>query len=146
MRTVLGIFLAVLSSMAADGCKRAASSAVTPQKLSECSARMSVVFPQSARPIRISESHGMDDAIFLKVEINRNDLARFIQGSPFAGMVLRTDRHRLSPRKRLSWWDVDSIANFQSGEVQLPDASYLRILIGLDKPTKAMLYLEWFET
>ena len=146
MRTLLGIFLAVLAGMAAAGCKRSASSAVTPQKLSECSARMSVVFPQSARPIRITESHGMDDAIFLKVEINRNDLGRFIQKSPFAAMVLRTDRHRLSPLKGLSWWDVASVANFQSGEVQLPDASYLRILIALDNTAKAMLYLEWFET
>ena len=146
MRISISVILVSSCGLLLTGCKRSSRNIITPQKFSECAGRMSVVFPQSARPVGVYERHGMDDSIHLKVDIDIRDLAQFIQNSPFIGITLSDNSRSVFPLKRLSWWDIENVVKYQSGEVQLPDASYLKILIGLDDPNIASLYIHWFET
>ena len=146
MRELSAILFAFMWVTTVTGCRRDESSIVTPQKLSECSARMSIVLPKSARAVQISESRGMDDMILLRVTIPRADLEVFIEQSPFAGSILSAETKQVDVHSGLPWWDIGDVMSFRSGETQLQDGSYLRVLIGLDDPATATLYLEWFET
>jgi hypothetical protein len=118
---------------------------VTPDDLRNCSKKMRITFPASTRPIAIQESHGMDDAIRLKVEIDRGDLDGFINGCPIPRSALRSDRKLVHPDGR-QWREIRKINKFLSGEAWLPNGEALHILIGLDAPDVVVVYLDWIET
>ena len=44
------------------------------------------------------------------------------------------------------WWKPDSVKTFQSGQVRLPDAKVLNILIDLDRGDRTTVFLMWFST
>jgi hypothetical protein len=107
---------------------------------------MSVVLPPSAHPIAVKEFPGWEDSILMKIEIPRADLDTFLAQSPFATSTFRTDRKYVSQDRDLHWWTVDSVARYRSAYTSFANGSCLLILIDLDNASKAVLYLEWFET
>jgi hypothetical protein len=129
------------------GNQEARAGAVTAEDLRECSSKMQIAFPPSTRALNIMRvTGGPDDAIYLKVEIDRNDLDALIRNSPFASAELRSDRRYVLKERSLSWWDPEGVNNYKSGQVSLPDAKYLNILLDLDSNERIPIYLQWGET
>jgi hypothetical protein len=121
--------------------------AVTKEDLIECSSKMHVTFPPSTRPLSISKVTGwLDDAIYLKIEIERKDLDALIKNSPFADIELRSDRRYVLKERSLSWWNPEGVSDYKSAQAALPDAKYLNILLDLDRSETVTVYLQWNET
>jgi hypothetical protein len=88
-----------------------------------------------------------DDAIWLKIEMDRKDVESFLATSPFAGEPLtETDRGAIFWPPDQPWWDADRSGRFRSGQATLPQARYLNILIDLDSGERAVIYLMWHTT
>jgi hypothetical protein len=83
---------------------------------------------------------GMDDMIFLTLEMKSEDVDSFIKNSPFRDVKLLSDRRYVDNA------DTRKCASYESAEIGLPDAKYLRILINHDFGQKVIVYLQWFET
>src|SRR5258705_4003155 len=67
--------------------------AITKEKLQQYESLMHLTFPASTRALNASEeTGGPDDAFFLKVEIDKQDLETFVKNSPFANADLRSDQ------------------------------------------------------
>jgi len=121
---------------------------VAKQVLGKCGARMQIKFPASTRLLNFAEDWGMDYGVYLKVEIEAKDLASFVANSLFAGGKLATTRkiQTLGPGK---WWDFKSAQNVRSAQVRFdPPNNWesVGILIDLDNPAKAVIYLEYSGT
>ena len=87
-----------------------------------------------------------DDAIWLKIEMDRRDVESFLATSPFAGEPLtETDRGATGPPDQ-PWWDANRSGRFKSGQATLPQGRYLSILIDLDSGERAVIYLAWHTT
>lgn len=134
-------------------CKRDAPQITDPnlakQKLAEFSKLMHISFPPSTRLTNFKHIRGMDDVIFLKVEIAQEDLQSFIQNSPFANIPLRSREDNPIPivgSTGPSWWNVKSVRKWKTGRARLPGAKALQTLIDLDHSNKVIVYLKWFES
>jgi len=144
--------LAVVSALTCAGrpssrTLQSSSDLVSEEDLKECSSKMHITFPKSTRALKIFRvTGGLDDGIFLKIEIDRKDLDSLIKHSPFAGLELRSDRRFVLKEPTLSWWDPDSVRNYRSAQAGLPDAKYLNILLDLDRDEGITVYLQWGET
>jgi hypothetical protein len=120
---------------------------ITEEQLRACEKKMHVSFPASSQPLGIQEVTGwLDDQLYLKLQIPRQDLESFLRSSPFAGKELRSDRSEMFDDKNLSWWKPESVKNFKPAQAALPDAKYLNILVDLDSNDRIIIYLAWFET
>ena len=128
------------------GDKEYAGKDIDKDKLQRYGKLMELTFPESTRPLNsYEEVSGIDDSVYLKVEIDQKDVDTLISKSPFATAELSTDESSLQSDSR-EWWDPDSVKDFKSGEVRLPDGTYLRILIDFTHAQKPIVYLQWFET
>ena len=133
-------------------CKRQASVRTrkkAKQKLDELSKIMLFSFPASTRLLGYERRRGMNDVIYLKIEIATEDLRALINNSPFCNTILRSSEN--NPISDISstgptWWKVKSVRTWKSGQVRLDNANYLNMLIDLDQKNKCVIYLEWFET
>jgi hypothetical protein len=120
---------------------------VTGEQLRDCERKMHISFPPSTQPLGINEVKGwLDDSTYLKVQIPRGDLDGFLKTSPFAGEQLRSDRPDVSDSESIPWWKPESVKNYKSGQVLLPDAKYVSTLLDLDSEDKVIVYLQWNET
>ena len=119
---------------------------ITREKLQEYERLMHLTFPGSTRALNAAyESGGPDDAVFLKVEMDKQDLETFVKSGPFADIDLRNDRREVSSRKDLPWWNPDAAKTYESGQVTLPSNDVLNILIDLDGDKNSVVYLQWCE-
>jgi hypothetical protein len=103
---------------------------------------------------RLLSSHSMNfQGLFIriKVEIDKKDLDGFLKSSPFSNGELNERNKRiycdLEDRIFKPWQEVSLMAKkFKSGEVEIrkkDEVDILRILIDLDKPNNAIIYLEF---
>lgn len=107
---------------------------------------MHLTFPESTRPLNAAyENGGFDDAVFLKVEMDKQDLATFVKNSPFANAYLRSDQSPIHDQKDLTWWNPDAAKTYKSSQVILPSNDALNILVDLDDDKKVVVYLLWYE-
>jgi len=154
MKTTYYLLILCLLFLTMDvSCKKMASSTTDinkeHQKLAELGRIMHISFPSSARLLDYKHIHGMDNVILLKIEILREDIRELINSSLFSDKVLRGPEDNPIPQISIigpHWWKVKSVKKWKSGQVRLPDAKYLNILIDLDRQDKTNVYLEWFET
>ena len=117
------------------------------KQLAGCERLLGMTFPKSTLPIRMHYRGGwLDDSMQLKIEIAKEDIPALIRASPFAGAELSETENRMWAVQDLNWWDPETVKTFQYGETQLPDVSYLRILIDTGKERVAVVYLKWFQT
>jgi hypothetical protein len=120
---------------------------ITQEKLQQFEKLMHLSFPASTRALNAAaETGGPDDAVFLKVEMDKQDLETFVKNSPFANADLRNDQKQINNQKDLTWWNPDAARTYRSGQVMLPSSEYLNILIDFDHDKKIVVYLMWFET
>ncbi|MGI8732285.1 MAG: hypothetical protein ACR2LM_03160 [Pyrinomonadaceae bacterium] len=105
---------------------------------------MHLTFPESTRALNAAyESGGPDDAVFLKVEMDKQDVEAFVKHSPFANAYLRSDQSPIQNRQDLSWWNPDGAKTYKADQVILPSNGALYMLVDFDDEMKAVVYLTW---
>ena len=116
------------------------------QKLKKYGHLMDIEFPPSARLINFKEYYGIDYAVCLKIRIDKKDLQNFLTNSPFANEILAEPKDNPIPDIGFvgpSWWNTKSVKKWKSGQIRLPNLSYLNIFLDLDHTDKIIIYLEW---
>ena len=107
---------------------------------------MQMKFPPSTCFLNFAEGTGQDYTAHLKFEIDKDDLEFFIRNSPFAGKELRTDRMDMDLSYGKKWWTAGKNSKtYKSGYTRIPSrySEPMAILIDLDKPEKAVIYLKY---
>ena len=140
---------AVLSGCATvwSGGRSSAEPDVTKEKLQQYEKVMHLTFPGSTRGLNAREvTGGPDDALYLKVEIDKDELDSFLKKSPFADANLRNDQKFVGNEKGQTWWQPDDVKSYKSGQVSLTQGEVLNILLDLDQDKKVVIYLLWHET
>lgn len=108
--------------------------------------QFNIRLPQTAS-VEVYEVHSfLDEQVSTKIVINKKDVEQFIADSPFAAVALSTTQQyvfggRYSPKG----WVPDSAKLFRSGSVQTPPPrrGLMSLLIDLDHPDTAVIYLVW---
>lgn len=113
--------------------------------LDRFSENMKVKFPDDTTLINATQQRSLSGHAYLKIKIGRTSLKAFIESSPFSDKPLCDDRRFCGNVPELPWWDTEKPKIFKSGETQLSKIYWLRILIDLDVPNAAVIYLEWLE-
>ncbi len=137
----------VLAAVALD-CRKSESLTIpTQEQLKYCEDVMQMAFPKSATPLAMKYVRGLDDVIYLKLQISPGDGVRLIRQSPFATVPLSTVEKSVSPQEftHLAWWDIDRVQKFQSAKIELPKPAILHLLIDRDDSKKLTIYLEYWE-
>lgn len=105
---------------------------------------MHLTFPESTRALNAAyESGGPDDAVYLKVEMAKQDLEAFVKNSPFANANLRSDQSPIQNRQDLPWWNPNGAKTYKARQVILPSNGALHMLVDFDDELKAVVYLTW---
>lgn len=119
---------------------------VTRERLQQYEKLMHLTFPESTRALNSAyESGAPDDAVYLKVEMEKRDVETFLKNSPFANAYLRSDQNPIPNRRDLPWWNPDGAKTYKGGNVILPSNGALHMLIDFDDEMKAVVYLTWGE-
>lgn len=89
----------------------------------------------------------METTVHLKIKVDRAELPRLINSSPFAGTPLRKDQRAVTNSGGPRWWNPDSVGQFTSGSIKIQGngSDNLSILISLDDPEHAFVFLTWFD-
>lgn len=108
---------------------------------------MGVEFPSSSVVAGYYYSFGMDDSIYLRLNIDSDDLKTFLYSSPFKNTELRSDRTYVHSDLDVDWWQPKSTKTFLSGQEVLGGGRYLNILIDThNNEATTDVYLVWGET
>jgi hypothetical protein len=113
--------------------------------LDRFSENMQVKFPADTTLINVKQLRALYAHAYIKVKIKKRALTEFIRSSPFAGKPLHDEKRLCNNEPDLPWWDPEKPKVFKSGETTLSDIYSLRILIDLDEPKAAVIYLELLE-
>jgi hypothetical protein len=135
-------FLSLL--LIGGGCSRGPVVSVpTAPQIAEFTRNAGIALPKSSRAIGWKESRGMDDALWLKVEIPKADLDSFIAASPFRGGGLETNQS-----SRLydfyDFWQTPP-SQYRAGQASLPNVRTLNMVVDDSASTNAVVYMMWFE-
>jgi hypothetical protein len=132
----------ILKFLAFQGC--ALNHDVTVSQLRECSEKMHILFPPSTKPLNIRKMAFQDELIDLKIEIDKKDLGVLISNSPYKNIELSKEALILGNSPELDWWRPGDAQDFLTEKVRLSNRESLVILIDLDKPNKAIVYLSYY--
>jgi hypothetical protein len=155
LKSITVVFL-LASTVPALSCKPFRSSARYSQlprsqagreKLEAIGKVMKLEFPADTKVIGFHEITGwLDDSIYLKVQIPREEVNAFLSRSPFANIALRNDRRFVTEFPEFDWWRSEAVREYKSEQASLPDAKYLDILVDYDRKDIVDIFLVWFET
>ena len=107
--------------------------------------KMNLTFPADTRVLGVNESHGIDDAVFLKVEISRVAWPKFLASSPFKeGDFAEDKRYLLEPDQ--GWWDPTAPQKLPTAQTYLPGAKVLNMGVDKSNNQKVIVYLFWHST
>ena len=134
-----------------SGCFGAAAPTVAPnvthQQQATAARAMGLTFPPGTKFFfYLRESGGPDDAIFLKVELPAAAMPGFLASPTFTGSEWSQDSRSVSDVADWSAWRPSKAVKFRSGQVSLPNAEYLNVLIDDDRQDAEVIYLQWFQT
>ena len=107
--------------------------------------KMRVKFPPETTLINARQVRALSGKANVKIEIRRELLGEFIEGSAFSNESLRDGKRFCVDDANLPWWDPEAPRSYRSAEVHASDTEVVRILVGLDDPNSAVVYLEWQE-
>lgn len=127
--------------------------------LAQISAHTSLQFPPNARLVGSSFSTWLDYSLNATIELAHADVESFLASVPRPYEVSKEDRYFLSldfeePWRMPSWWNPDAAQKFIAVKYEWmsPDGSRnergiwdetLELLIDLDHPKRAVLYIRW---
>ena len=129
------------------GCNRSGTPIITTPtaaQVAEFVRNAGISLPPTAHPVGWVESRGMDDVLWLQVQMPAADIPAFLESSPFRGAKLATtdeyDLHHFQ-----DFWKTPP-QRYRSGQQRLPNARVLNIVIDDSDATNAVVYLMWHET
>jgi hypothetical protein len=103
-----------------------------------------ITLPASAKPTRWMQQQGLDDAMWMQIEIPTKDVRAFLDNSPFRNSTLSKDAPlRLHD---FSLWVAKAPLKYQAGQSALANAQVLNILIDQSDDQTAIIYLMWHQT
>lgn len=119
----------------------------TAVQVNDYSRVMSLRLPAACEPLALEHVGGLDDIIFLKLRMTHEEAKELVANYPFKDLQLSQSEKHVTPEKWANFepWKVDAVKQYRSGVAQLPDAKTLHILIDLDQPQFAIVYLEYRE-
>ena len=135
-------FLALLLLPA--GCSDADLSGSNGIDLAKWETRMQVRFPNGATPTGIQMETGMDNAVYLKVQMPAAAWPRFVETSPVNPLDL-SDEKRFFLGPDNGWWDPGQRKKVPTGQASLPDGSVLNMGVYSDGTDRVDVYLMWHE-
>ena len=118
-------------------------------RLEEVTAVTSLAFPPGSQLLDGEHLGGMNPYLFAKIALPRSEVQRFLAQSPFEGRVSDRDwgpfiwdLYSLCGRP----WDMESIDHFLAAWGHPGDNSmeYVNVIVDLDDPDSATLYLVWY--
>jgi hypothetical protein len=107
--------------------------------------KMKVKYPDDTTLINAKQLCALYGHAYLKIKIERTSLKEFVESSPFSDKPLHDEKRFCNNDPELAWWDPEKPKTYKSGEIKLSDIELLKILIDLDEPNTAVIYLEWLE-
>ena len=120
------------------------------RKMQECTP---LRFPPSRRLLYVCGETWLEDWFAAKVELDPADVPRLLASLPAGARKSRKDRlgvtNKLSTMESSpAWWDPDSARSFVAVNAELPLGGYdvlnrLQLLVNLDDPRQAVVYLFW---
>jgi hypothetical protein len=115
------------------------------KQLSAVGSKMNLTFPADTRLLGVNESHGIDDAVFLKVEISAAAWPKFLASSPFReGDFAEDKRYLLEPDQ--DWWDPSAPQKLPTAQTYLPGAKVLNMGVDKSNSQEVVVYLFWHAT
>lgn len=108
--------------------------------LAALSAVTKIWFPTNAVPLGLSEHHGQDPFVELKVQIPKQTVPEFLKKSPFGVSELPENKRYVS-NNGVKWWTPNSAAHYQSSEMTLTNRLILSILVNMDGSRNAIVYI-----
>jgi len=126
---------------------------VSLSRLEEVTAVTSLAFPPGSQLLDGEHQGGMNPYLIAKIALPRSEVQRFLAQSTFEGRVndgqwdpsswgLYSQSWELSGRQ----WDVESIVHFLAAWGHPGDYlnEYVHVIVDLDDPGSATLYLRWY--
>lgn len=132
---------AVLGCKASDsGEGRMNAKNEAPVSLSQLSQELGLQFPPSTRVLGVLRSHGMDDAVRVKLEIAASEFPSFLERTQIdrAGLSPGT-RGMLGPDK--DFWDPHQSQSLRTGQVARPNARSLNLGFDDSRGDSVIAYL-----
>ncbi|MGE0482192.1 MAG: hypothetical protein AB7Q17_17175 [Phycisphaerae bacterium] len=137
---------------AAPGCGRGSPPAtgvgtteVPPDRLQRAVEKLRLKLPSHAKATGVIDDNP-DVLIQLKLEMPASEVNAFLAGSPFARKTLSTELRHVSNTGQPDWWAPQDAQSFRSAMLEVvPKAEGASILINLDDPATAVVYLIWFK-
>lgn len=115
------------------------------ERLAALSAKMWINFPSGTRFLGVRETVGLDDAIFLKIEFDKEQWDHFIATSLLQDEEFSDERrYLLGPNE--GWWDPERPQALPTAQAYLPQSKVLNMGVDRSDPTKIVIYLMWHGT
>ncbi|MHB0913314.1 MAG: hypothetical protein ACYC2Y_07705 [Armatimonadota bacterium] len=108
----------------------------------------SIRFPHSAKLLNSYGRFFLEVDVLAKVEMDKSDVDSFIKSLPVP-MKLSSDTNQTIRLRNhtLEWWDPSTAKQFKLGHYEKPsEGSYVQywtVIIRLDDPDKAVVYLDY---
>jgi hypothetical protein len=119
---------------------------VTAQQQALAAQSMGLTFPSSTQYLLFERQQGMDEAIHLKIQLSAAALQQLIDQKPFAGADWSTTQRSVYDMPDVPQWRPTEVARFRSGQLSLPKAEVLNVLIDDADDTNKIIYLMWHQT
>lgn len=144
------VWLAATLIAAVGGCKDPFGAPpprkLTNQQVTQALATLNISLPVTAAVVNSEFVTGwQDESLVVQITMPREDLSEFLAGSPFAGAELQSKQSEVWVPH--AWgWKAETCTSFRSGQVALPDAEFLSILIDESSPETLIVCIRWNET
>jgi hypothetical protein len=106
--------------------------------------KAAIPLPQSAREGHVEVFHGLDEAVLFRCTIDATDLKLILDAKVFNGVQMREDRRFVPNDVGLPWWKPDQVKRFKSCEAWIANGEAIKVLVDLDEPEVAVLYIMFF--
>jgi hypothetical protein len=101
-------------------------------------------FPKSSKMVGGTIIEWQDISLYAKIDMSRTDLTHFLASVPRPQKQSSKKKpYELKNAPSKHRWDLDSCKNFMAITVDRDHDAY-RILVALDDPKRAVIYLNWF--
>lgn len=130
------------------GCNSAKQPVITkptPAQITEFTNNSTLIIPATAKAIGWYEERGMDDALYLQIEMQTSELEQFLDNTPFKNAVFsKNSEYDLYTFN--VFYKSNPPTTYRSAEVWLPNARAIKILVNESNPANTIVYLLWHET
>lgn len=120
---------------------------VTAKQRAHASASTGLTFPPGTQFLLYhSDLRGPDDAVSLKISLNKADFEAFLGQPAFASAMWRDTYASITDVPGWSQWQPSKVTKYRFEQFELPKAECLSLLIDDDQDDPKVVYLFWHQT